>query len=1046
MPLQKVTRDFPFLAGPRQDKEAALLQAVLPDGLIARLENRRYTKDGRLARRFGFASVPLTDTAGNAITDKIVRLTSLGSERVVIGKANVWTQLPETPSDRWANRGYHPRCGNIVRRHIQKKADEAQMFPAVAYANGLRVYAWIDAPPGAGGVSGDAWVRVVDNTTGGTVFEEILQTNNATCTRALAVGPLLYVFWIDESTTPDSLKAVSIDTTDTTPTAITSTVTISTDVVAVGAGVSAHRYDVDTMNGDVYVAFHASAGGSQRVERRTGNTSLTLVANTTTTDSSASPGINSSMAIYCEPAGGGGVWVGYGEPSIPRIRACHFNAALGVRNGPFTLDGTVATRRIAVGRKNDTTAIFYYFRAGTTSGFAWFATGIQTCTTGGTVGSQLSFYHVMPASKPFDFESRQYVVFQTFSTEFQSIYALCDVRIDVQGDGITHIPQPEAYFGQGEASAFAFLFGMPQEAPAMVTSGEFLFSGQSVHDIVWDGADIGGELTGVADWPLSFIDARRFLPEANKESLVWSGGLPTAFDGNLAHEVGFAYAVESVTTADSASGGALLAESAYTYFFVFEWYDKKGQRHLSRPGPLEGVTHTTGVGVTAIDLRIQTLTLTNRDRQNASPALLDEGTLVRILVYRNDVDGTIWHLVQQFMVSMPNNDTTTHSVAFTDTVDFSAAERNEVLYTTDGSLMNDAPGPLAQVKRHRDRLFGINGDSLYWTKRLTPNGRAPEWSSLFSMKVEPGTVLTAIESFDAVLVIFTADRVYVLGGDGPEDDGSGQIYPPPDLLPSDVGCIEPRSTVLMREGLCFQSKRGIELLPRGGSAPLPIGEVIRDDTAEYRVITSALVVPEQTQLRLAGNAPSGASFREHRQLCWDYSIPNGGAWSVNGFANGSTTNVSAVLWDDKYTFALNDDTVIYQETTTWADAGAWIVGHVETGDFRLGGLNGFGRIYETILMGEHRDKAKLTIEASYDRGKTWTTPVPTWDFTAPTAGAELVASHQNRIQRGTMMRLRIKDAQATGGNVDSEGHVLNAVSLVYGRAAGARRVQESLRR
>jgi GDPmannose 4,6-dehydratase len=61
-----------------------------------------------------------------------------------------------------------------------------------------------------------------------------------------------------------------------------------------------------------------------------------------------------------------------------------------------------------------------------------------------------------------------------------------------------------------------------------------------------------------------------------------------------------------------------------------------------------------------------------------------------------------------------------------------------------------------------------------------------------------------------------------------------------------IGCTEHRSVVGTPIGLFFRSKRGIELMQRGGFAPQWISESIRSDLRTWPIVTSALHVPRRS--------------------------------------------------------------------------------------------------------------------------------------------------------------------------------------------------------
>ena len=99
---------------------------------------------------------------------------------------------------------------------------------------------------------------------------------------------------------------------------------------------------------------------------------------------------------------------------------------------------------------------------------------------------------------------------------------------------------------------------------------------------------------------------------------------------------------------------------------------------------------------------------------------------------------------------------------------------------------------------------------------------------------------------DEKLVIFKESAIFYLSGDGPNNLGQQDTFIKPELVSSDIGCININSVVLTPDGLMFKSKKGIYLLSRSMQLAY-IGANV--EAFNDLKVSSAIVVPEENQVR-----------------------------------------------------------------------------------------------------------------------------------------------------------------------------------------------------
>jgi hypothetical protein len=125
-------------------------------------------------------------------------------------------------------------------------------------------------------------------------------------------------------------------------------------------------------------------------------------------------------------------------------------------------------------------------------------------------------------------------------------------------------------------------------------------------------------------------------------------------------------------------------------------------------------------------------------------------------------------------------------------------------------------------------VYAHNSDVYY--SSFWVDGEAPWFHPAFKIQVTDGQGrITGLCTMDGILVIFKANNIFVVDGDGPpENGGSGTEFSPPRRLAVEVGCVDPRTIVQTNNGIMFRSARGIELLTRNFQLAPFIGERVQE--------------------------------------------------------------------------------------------------------------------------------------------------------------------------------------------------------------------------
>lgn len=492
---------------------------------------------------------------------------------------------------------------------------------------------------------------------------------------------------------------------------------------------------------------------------------------------------------------------------------------------------------------------------------------------------------------------------------------------------------------------------------------------------------------------------------------VCTGGKLGEYAGGALVESGFDYYPETPTLGQSSTGGSLAALGVYSYRVVYEWIDAAGDVHYSAPSVAVSITLTGGN---------DTVTLT-LPRNN----FVTMKTGIRTVVYRTVNGGAVYYRAVDNGANSKLTSATTHAIV--DTAQDAAISDNEVLYIEGGVLENIAPPAAFDIAQWQRRVVVLPQEDRrrLWVSKPKASGVGLEFSDVLVVEPTVGDDITAIAPLGDRLLVFFANRIQVMYGDGPDNFGNG-VFAFADI-PTRVGAVDVNSVVLIDDGVLFKSSQGIYLIDRGLSLHY-IGEQAEDFNAY--TVTGAAAVPGENKVVFGLASYDGQLvYDTHHRAWYEWTIAGG-----IGFAVGVAPIRDAIARLDVYG-RLNT------QGSTFLDDGSDIQLDITTAWIKVGGLQGFQRLYWMALLGEIIDDHTLTVDLSYDYDDTVVETI-TVDTSVALTGGD--TKYQLRFkparQKCQAIKMRIRDSDGTG---TKENLRLTGLALQVGVKGGINRLKGS---
>lgn len=356
-----------------------------------------------------------------------------------------------------------------------------------------------------------------------------------------------------------------------------------------------------------------------------------------------------------------------------------------------------------------------------------------------------------------------------------------------------------------------------------------------------------------------------------------ASGLASHWDGEQLHELSL-LSPPVVDGFITAAGGPTLEEGPYQWTAVIESVDRFGQLHRSAPAiPL--FLDLSQAGNSEADLTVTWPCW----RQSADRFLPRSGetnpTPYTVVIYRTQTGGTVFHELSRQVFDATDLGvspvrTSHYDVSITDSVVDSEIVERPLLYTTGGGFEAQTLPPILDCEAITDRLWVIDAQdpkNIWFSK---PKAELIQYEFNVAFRVRLPEDAVAISSSGITPVIFTANGIYTVQGDGPDALGNG-VFSPPQSTRLDLGCTNPSSVLYTASGVFFESTRGLFITAPTGQVS-HLGIQIQDRLQSFGPIAGAVNL-EGTQEAVFRF--SGAS--EHIQLVWNYEFGQWSQWALS---------------------------------------------------------------------------------------------------------------------------------------------------------------------
>jgi hypothetical protein len=371
--------------------------------------------------------------------------------------------------------------------------------------------------------------------------------------------------------------------------------------------------------------------------------------------------------------------------------------------------------------------------------------------------------------------------------------------------------------------------------------------------------------------------------------------------------------------------------------------------------------------------------------------------------------------------------------------DDTTTRANGIIYTQagrgalSGTTPQEAPFPADYLWKWGSRILAANADQAFVSREIFP-GEQVTWSQAVGFTIPKiSERIKGVAALDQRGFLFTAERIYWVAGEGPNDLGEGR-YSEPLPLPSSTGLEDWRSLVETPLGLFFQGSNGqFWLIPRDGSPPIWIGQPVRDTLVAFPTVTSATLVTEEQLVSFTCN---NTGLTDARVVSYDLRAKT---WIVDEFAS-STPIVSACSYQGR--LAMISAGVVYTEKTTLTP-NTFIEHGLTTGTINAFG-SGWGKYLRFGLVGEYRGDCDLYARVSYDDGKSYTTLSKIHQLRAASYSVGDTVDVEWTPSRWKAQSIRLDFSARTAGSA-TEGFVFNNCWLETLKEGGVARKASTFR-
>lgn len=970
---------------------------VTPDKLLS-AENVQFFGVNRARKRYGQTSLSKSIANASALISTGKAIGNFNNELLMYDGTTVYAYGQSQAQ--WVSRGALTEV-SLSRTAIVRSSGSVSGVASIS-ALSAEYYAWEDS-------RGGVYYCVRDAQSGTMLVPNTLLSVSASGPQFVASGTAVYLFYIDAG----ALYAGSFDTTN--PAAGLTGSQLLIPAIGVGG-----RFTVASTTTRVLLAYAIDAAnwGIQIFDA--------AMALLTTNTIAVAAALGSAAALAYSTDGSRAVLT-IADTGASRVRISSVNVTTGAGALSTPIVATSLAHIGIVGTAATTFSLYFDRGYGTTM------PSVRYYTIDASYSSALvnTTYGLSLASQP---------VFTTGSTYFVAASPLLNLAGATSQQTTFYLCNTAGTIIERFSADSAFVGGTVIPRVQVLSDGRLFVGLAERTSLRADAIGTVYTVSGLTAAYFTFPTASNFKIVSFGTTGVISCGNTYTYDGTNIVESGFWEFPDGLSLQANTFGGNLNA-GIYNYCVTYEWQDAAGNTHYSAPSyPLACGTTLAPIAAGAqLTIRVPYTALTRK-----------VGTTVNI--YRTATSpgvpgGTDTGLGPWFKIhSQANLTDGTASFDYTDQASDASIQGNQFLYAPpdgQGEIDNFAPPAFSFMVATKTRVFGFAQDdsTALWYSKPLALGRPAEFTPFQVVRVESdGGLPTGLSYIDAQAVIFKAQRIYFLPGDGPNAGGQGTFFPAPQLISSTSGCVSSPSILSMHDGVIYKSQLGLQMLNRSLTVLPGFGTPIQGFNS--LTLTAAVSAPDQNQLRWTSS--NGTA------LVYDYVTSR---WcTYTGYAS-----VGYTPWNSTYARLRSDGTVFYENQATYLDDGVAVRMLVETAWLKPAEMaQGYAAVWYAQVLGMFLDAHTLTVETAYDytdvaaQTNVWVTAgnINTSTFgSSATFGSDAFfggnvaqpsTNYQLRValrrQTCESVKFKIYDSSITGASCD-----LNEITLQLGVIGGLNR-------
>lgn len=367
----------------------------------------------------------------------------------------------------------------------------------------------------------------------------------------------------------------------------------------------------------------------------------------------------------------------------------------------------------------------------------------------------------------------------------------------------------------------------------------------------------------------------------------------------------------------------------------------------------------------------------------------------------------------------------------------------EPLYTTGGVLENFPAACPVAIATNGKRMIAATGARPNFVM-ISKEKRGGEGFCFMEDTgreiVANGAKIAALSCISDKWIAYKDRSIFAASGEGPDDSGQADTLSEFEPVSTDIGCINKRTVVNTRFGDFFVSRRGIYLLD-STLALTPIGVSV-EDYSPSDFITGACNKDESTihYLLTGGRLLTLTAFETEQgvEFRWASSTAaSAGAWTDVITSAGATYGALSINASNFCVVKQRDPA---SSTPYLGEAGTGYSYTIETAWIPMGSIQGFGRLYELLVLGNQSDTNWAgSVEVAYDYESTWSTPKTITATNATLGSTNPQWRFQPDRQKCEAVRFRVTISDPT--NAGTKGFELAQLQLVVGIKGNANKMR-----